>query len=98
MNVKVRLLLKVLLYIYLVMENGFLDLVCPSLWETMVFEFLLGALETLLCSVSALQVKTVLLRDSLQLLMLFAGTMRYMEQKNRVLIIFYNDSSFLFKY
>jgi hypothetical protein len=38
-------------------------------WKLMVFEFLLGILETFLCPVSGLQVKIALLLDTLQLLM-----------------------------
>jgi hypothetical protein len=43
-----------------------------------VFEFLLGMSETVLCSMSALQIKIVLL-DLLQMLMLFVGTPAYLE-------------------
>jgi hypothetical protein len=51
--------------------------------------FLLGTSETLLCSMSALQVKIVPLLDVHQLLM-FAGTLMYLEPETFTLIIFYN--------
>jgi hypothetical protein len=48
---------------------------CPSVMEILIFEFLLGSSETLLCSVSAPQIKTVPVLDAHQLLMLFARTL-----------------------
>jgi hypothetical protein len=42
-------------------------------WKMLAYEFLLGASETLLCSVSAP------LLDALHLLMLFAGILTYLE-------------------
>jgi hypothetical protein len=66
-------------------------------WKLLVFGFLLGTSETLLCSMSAPQVKIFPLLDSLQLLM-FAGTMTYLEPKLFLLIIFYNGSFYILKY
>jgi hypothetical protein len=60
-----------------------------------LFKFLLGILETLLCSMSALQVKITPLLDALQLLMLFAGTLTYLEPKMFSSIIFYNDPNYM---
>jgi hypothetical protein len=57
-------------------------------WKMLVFEFLLGIWETLLCSMSALQIKIVPLLDVHQLLMLFAGTLTYSEPETFTLIIF----------
>jgi hypothetical protein len=59
-------------------------------WKLLVSEFLIGISETLLCSMSALQVKIVSLLDVHQLLMLFAGTLTYLEPETFTLIIFYN--------
>jgi hypothetical protein len=46
-----------------------------------VFKFLLGISETLLCSVSAPQVKIIPLLDALRLLMFVAGFLTYLEPK-----------------
>jgi hypothetical protein len=54
----------------------------------LVSEFLLGISETLLCSMSALQVKIVPVLDVHQLLMLSAGTLTYSEPEMFTLIIF----------
>jgi hypothetical protein len=43
-------------------------------WKLMIFEFLVGISETFLCPIFALLVKTILLLDVLQLLMLLVGT------------------------
>jgi hypothetical protein len=51
-------------------------------WKLLVFELLLG--------MSALQVNIVTLLDALQLIILFAGTLTYLEPKLFLLIIFYN--------
>jgi hypothetical protein len=48
-------------------------------WKLLAFEFLLGTSETFLCSMSAPQVINVTLLDALQLLMLFAGILTYLE-------------------
>jgi hypothetical protein len=48
-------------------------------WKLLVFVSLLGISETFLCSMFALQLKTVLLLDVLQLLMLSAGTLVSLE-------------------
>jgi hypothetical protein len=48
-------------------------------WKLLIFEFLLGIRETFLCSMAAVEVKIVHLLDVLQLLMLFAGTLTYLE-------------------
>jgi hypothetical protein len=61
-----------------------------AFWKLLVSEFLLGTSETLLCSMSALPVKIVPLLDLHQLLMLFAGTLTYLEPETFSLIIFYN--------
>jgi hypothetical protein len=58
----------------------------------MVFEFLLGMSETLLCSMSALQAKVVRLLDALQLLILFAGTLTYLETKRFLSVILYSGT------
>jgi hypothetical protein len=60
-------------------------------WKLLVFEFLLGILETFLRSVSVPQVKIAPLLDALQLLMLFAETLTYLEPNIFSPIIFYND-------
>jgi hypothetical protein len=49
-------------------------------WKLLVFETLLGISETFLCSVSALHLKTILLQDVHQLLMLSAGILMYLKQ------------------
>jgi hypothetical protein len=49
------------------------------LWKLLAFVCLLGTSETFLCSTFALQLKTVLLLDVLQLLMLSAGTLMSLE-------------------
>jgi hypothetical protein len=48
-------------------------------WKLLAFVSLLGPSETFLCSTFALQLKTVLLLDVLQLLMLSAGTLMSLE-------------------
>jgi hypothetical protein len=48
-------------------------------WKLQAFEFLLGASETLLCSVFAPPVTTAAPLHVPQLLMLFAGTLTYSE-------------------
>jgi hypothetical protein len=58
-------------------------------WKLLAFVSLLGTSETLFCSTFALQLKTVLLLDALQLLMLSAGTLISLEDKMFPLIIFY---------
>jgi hypothetical protein len=68
---------------------------CVLFWKLLVFEFLLGISETLFCSMSAPHVKIVPLLDVLQLLMLFAGALRYSAPKAFSLIIFYNMLSLL---
>jgi hypothetical protein len=47
----------------------------------LAFVSLLGTSETFLCSTFALQLKTVLLLDVLQLLMLSAGTLMFLQDK-----------------
>jgi uncharacterized protein (DUF486 family) len=59
-------------------------------WKLSVFEFLLGISETFICSVSAVNLKTVL-QDVHQLLMLSAGTLMYLKQKLFPLVISYNN-------
>jgi hypothetical protein len=66
-------------------------------WKLLVFEFLLGIPETLLCSMSAPQVNIVPLVDALQLLMLFAGSLTYSEPKISSVIIFYNGPCIILK-
>jgi hypothetical protein len=58
-------------------------------WKLLAYEFLLGTSEILLCSVSAPQADIVPLLDALQLLMLFAGILTYLEPNLFSLIIFY---------
>jgi hypothetical protein len=58
---------------------------------------LLGISETFLCSVSALLVKIALVLGALQLLMLFVETLKYLEPKLFLLIIFYNDGFLIVK-
>jgi hypothetical protein len=65
-------------------------------WKLLVFEVLLGTLETLFCSVSAPHVKIVPLLDALQLLMLFAGILTYSEPE-MFSTIFYNGLSIILK-
>jgi hypothetical protein len=60
----------------------------PLFWKLLVSEFLLGTSETLLCSMSALQVKIVPLLDIHQLLMLSAGTLTYSQPGTFSSIIF----------
>jgi hypothetical protein len=48
-------------------------------WKLLAFVSLLGTSETFLCSTFALQLKTVLLLDVLQLLMLSVGTLMSLE-------------------
>jgi hypothetical protein len=50
-------------------------------WKLLAYVSLLGTSETFLCSTFALQLKTVLLLDVLQLLMLSAGTLIYLQDK-----------------
>jgi hypothetical protein len=68
------------------------------LWKLLVSEFLLGILETLHCSMSALQVKIVPLLGTHQLLMLFARTLTYSEPDTFTLIHFYNMYTYLLMY
>jgi hypothetical protein len=65
-------------------------------WKLLAFEFLLGASQILLCSVSAPLVKIVLVPDALQLLMLFVRTLMYLEPKLFV-VIFYNGTFLITK-
>jgi hypothetical protein len=58
-------------------------------WKLLAFVSLLGTSETFLYSTFALQLKTVLLLDALQLLMLSAGTLISLEDKMFLLNIFY---------
>jgi hypothetical protein len=74
---------------FLLMSNLVLNSALPF-WKLLVSEFLLGTSETLLCSMSALKVKIVPLLDVHQLIMLFAGTLTYLEPETFTLIIFYN--------
>jgi hypothetical protein len=67
-------------------------------WQLLIFEFLLGTSETLLCSASAPQVKVVPLLDTHQLLMLSAGTLTYSEPTMFSLIIYYNGPCILLKH
>jgi hypothetical protein len=66
----------------------------------LVFVSLLGTSETSLCSVFALQLKTVLLLDALQLLMLSAETSISLEDKMFPMITFYykHDNSLFVRY
>jgi hypothetical protein len=48
-------------------------------WKLLAFVSLLGTSEIFLCSTFVLQLKTVLLLDELQLLMLSAGTLMSLE-------------------
>jgi hypothetical protein len=57
-------------------------------WKLLLFKYLLSISENFPCSISALQVKTVLLLDALHLIMLFVGMMAYVEPKMFLLIIF----------
>jgi hypothetical protein len=52
---------------------------------------LLLLLETFLCSISALHLKTVLVQDVHQLLMLSAGTLMYLKQILFPSVIFYDN-------
>jgi hypothetical protein len=61
-------------------------------WKLLAFEFLLGTSETLLCSVSAP------LLDALQLLMLFAGILTYLEPNLFSLIIYYKFNYYYYYY
>jgi hypothetical protein len=61
-------------------------------WKLLVSEFLLGISETLLRSTSAPQVKIV------SLLMLFVGTLTYVEPKLFFLIIFHNGPCIILKH
>jgi hypothetical protein len=56
-------------------------------WKLLVFKFLLRISENFLYSMSAILVKIVLLLDALQLIMLFAGTLTYLEANLFLLII-----------
>jgi hypothetical protein len=58
-------------------------------WKLLAFVSLLGTSETFLCSTFALQLKTVLLLDVLQLLMLSVGTLMSLEIIMFPLITFY---------
>jgi hypothetical protein len=59
-------------------------------WKLLVSEFLLGISETFHCSMFDLHVKIVPLLDVHQLLMLYKGTLTYLEPETFTLIIFYN--------
>jgi hypothetical protein len=56
--------------IYLVLHSVLL------FWKLLIFEFLLGKSEILLCSISSPQVIIVPLLDALQLIMLLTGTFK----------------------
>jgi hypothetical protein len=66
-------------------------------WKLFVFEFLLGTSETLLCLVSAPQADIVPLLYAHRLLILFAGTLTYLEPKLFSSIIFYNGHCIILK-
>jgi hypothetical protein len=53
----------------------------------LILEFLIGISENLLCSLSVLQAKIFLMLDALQLLMLSARALTYLESKFFPLII-----------
>jgi hypothetical protein len=72
------------LFKYIVVLNSVL-----LFWKMLAYEFLLGASEILLCSVSAPQADMVPLLDALHLLMLFAGILTYLEPNLFSLNIFY---------
>jgi hypothetical protein len=61
-------------------------------------EFLLDTSETMLCLMSAPQVKMVPLLEVHQLLMLFAGTLTYLEPNLFPLIIFYKGTCIILKH
>jgi hypothetical protein len=58
-------------------------------WKLLAFVSLLGTSETFFYSMFVLQLKTVLLLDALQLLMLSPGTLIYLEDNMSHLNIFY---------
>jgi hypothetical protein len=64
--------------------------------KLLIFDFLLSIPETFLCSVSALQVKNILLLDAFQLLK-FVGTSTNIELKLFFLIVFYSDTFLIIK-
>jgi hypothetical protein len=74
---------------FLLMSTLVLNSVFPFC-KLLVSEFLISISDTLLCSMSALQVKIVPLLDVHQLLMLSAGMLTYLEPETFTLIIFYN--------
>jgi hypothetical protein len=62
------------------------------------FEFMLGISEIFLYSMSYLLAKITLMLDDTQLLMLFTGTLMYLEPKQFLLIVFYNGTFLTIKY
>jgi hypothetical protein len=64
-------------------------------WKLLVSEFLLSISETLHCSMSASHVKIVPLLDVHQLLMFFAGTLKYLGPGTFPSIVLYNMVYFL---
>jgi hypothetical protein len=65
--------------------------------EHLGFKFLLGISEAFVCRMPALKVKVVFLLVAIQLLMLFAGALTYLEPELFVLIRFCNSISLLTK-
>jgi hypothetical protein len=56
-----------------------LDLNSVTFWKLLVFKLLLGIPEAFLCSMLTLRAKIILLLDVLKLLMMFLGTLTYLE-------------------
>jgi hypothetical protein len=73
-SIKILLLLLFSLFKFTLVLNS-----VRLFWKLLAFVSLLGTSETFLCSTFALQLKTVLLLDVLQLLMLSAGTLMSLE-------------------
>jgi hypothetical protein len=56
------------------------------------FEFLIGIAESFLCRLSALQVKTALMLNTVKLLIVFVGTFTCLKPELFLLILFYSGT------
>jgi hypothetical protein len=66
-------------------------------WNLLVFELLLGISDTFLCPMSTLQVKIGRLLGSLQLIILFVETLKYLEPKLLLFTVFFSGTFLIIK-
>jgi hypothetical protein len=90
MYTTVPLLLKTINVAQFVIEVSLGSKFCPSALEILVLQFLLGISDTSLCSLSAPQVKIVLLLGAHQLLLLCEATFTCSKSKLFILIVLFS--------